>query len=362
MPELDLSKIDVEDFLEQLGLRNITQATEAEIKFSCPYPKHTHGDESPSAFMNTGEFEPWKATQWFCHGCHESGNAVSLTMYMFDITRLKARRFLREAYDPASYDPDAISVVKEIDRYRQMRDRQREVTFDLELPEETMHDYLVDWDRVFMSRDAGEDIPEPLEYIIDRGFSGETLSEWEFGFDPMSNRIVFPVRDHEGKLVGFKGRAWREGHQPKYLVLGDRPGRPARYDFPCYHTSSVVFGLHKAKEWGDGHLIVCEGELNAIALWEKGFENAVAINGSNLSDRQASLLRRHADTLTIFFDSDNAGTNGLEIVTDALKDFVRLRVVPEHEGDPADMDHDEIAKCIEEARGSAQLRVVRSHQ
>jgi hypothetical protein len=65
----DPSCIDVDDFLDCLDIENVTQATTTELRFSCPFPAHALGDETPSAYMNV------ETTAFFCHACHAKGNS-----------------------------------------------------------------------------------------------------------------------------------------------------------------------------------------------------------------------------------------------------------------------------------------------
>jgi DNA primase len=206
------------------------------------------------------------------------------------------------------------------------------------------------------------------DYAFGRGFLPDTLAEWQFGYDERSKRLVFAVRDEQNRLVGFKGRAL-DGRHPKYLVIGDRPGKPAHYGYPCYQTGKLVFGLSHALKLADPydedrhrHLIVCEGELNAVALWQAGYP-AVAISGSNFTEDQERLLIRHADSVTLFFDSDEAGDRAAWGYTDSkgqehlgaaqkLRPFIGVRLVPPHEDDPASMSEQQIADLIDSSVGS----------
>lgn len=352
MSAFDPSCIDVEDFLSCLEIRNARQATEKEMLFSCPFPGHSTGDESPSAYMNI------ETTAFFCHSCHEKGNAIHFTRKVLGCSPLEAIRLLKQRYSPAGINPEAYNMVAEVEK---ILTREPDATAVMPTLDPIILDrFAVDWHRADQA--PPELLPPALHYIMrQRDFDPETLIDWDFGYDEKSDRVVFPVFDHQGTLVGFKGRTWDPERQPKYLVLGDRPGRPERYGWPCYHTSRIVFGLHRfAHVRGEPDIIICEGELNAVALSQMGFDFAVAVNGSNFSDTQAKLIRQFGGSATVFFDSlkrdregnlvpDEAGRDGTEKVVQALKPFMPVRVVPEHEGDPASMDQDEVVECLENA-------------
>lgn len=290
-------KVDVEDFLERLDMDNVRREGRFEVRFSCPYPGHARGDASASAYMNI------ETTAWYCHGCHRKGNAITFAASILEISPVKARRLLRDAYDPGSLSPDDRDIVEEVHQILLgHRSRGVPVPQNHVLEEDRTDVFAVDWQAVAHSDEA----PEALVYMLARGFTPETLDDWELGYDARSDRVVIPVRDEHGALVGFKGRSW-DGHHPKYLVIGDAPGDDRR-GFGRYLPGQVVFGLNRARSQ---RLIVVEGELNAIALAQAGHPDAVALGRSGLTLRQARLLRSHADHLTFFFDADEGGDRGL---------------------------------------------------
>lgn len=351
----DVEKVDVLDMLDRLEIRNVHEVRGGEVNFSCPYPAHAAGDESPSAYMNL------HTTAYFCHACHAKGNAIRFASDILGISRIKAIRFLRETYDPAAFDPDSRSSEAELQRYRSKRIEAQPEQWEIRIDEEYNDERVIDWQRAW---DADEsERPEVINYIFDRGFHPEALDEFELGHDHIYDRLCFPVRDTDGDLIGLKGRAYRDGQQPKYLVLGDETGKRPRFGFPRYNVSRVVFGANKIYDQiKDGFdnipIIICEGELNVVSLWQKGFDNAVAVNGSNLSERQAYILRAIAGEVTIFFDSDDAGYNGAANVADALRQYMPIKMVPDHEKDPADLPREEIVEILDEALSIRQLELL----
>ncbi len=338
----DTRDIDVEEFLEVLEVENITKATEEEFKFSCPFPGHQHGDQNPSAYMNID------TTAWMCHGCKRRGNAVTFLAEHEMVSIMLATRWLHERYGGVGSDPDAYSARAELERLWEKNEREDAPLVDPKLDPEIIYDYAVDWRAV-----AESDSPPPWgEYMLDRGFEFATLNEWDIGYCEETNRVVIPVRDVEGDLIGFKGRAWRDEHKPKYLVLSP-------HGMDRYHVALNVFGLDAALLNQERELIVCEGELNAIALWQMGYYNAVAVNGSNFSDRQAFLLRNHADKVVVWFDPNDAGYDGILRVVNALSDYMPVDVVPDSEQDPADLmkagDEDSVRELLYSAHSALGL-------
>jgi DNA primase len=344
--KFDVSLVDVEDMLSSLEIENISQATEHEFKFSCPFPGHMHGDQNPSAYMNI------ESTAFLCHGCHRKGNAVTFLAELEGITTLLANRFLQERYGGVGSDPDAYSARVELEKLWEKNARVEEPNFDPPLAEEVMDDFSIDWHAA--AKVAPEVESDWFKYIFDRGFTPDTLVNWEIGYCDDTNRIAIPVRDVNGDLVGFKGRAWRDHHKPKYLVLQPR-------GLPRYHVARNVFGLYRAE---GTHLIVVEGELNVVAMWQMGYRNVVAINGSNFSDRHEFLLRNYADKVTIFLDSNDAGYDGTLKIVNSLGPHMPIDVVPDHDFDAADCinpekeaDESSVRRLLQEAQSEITIRL-----
>lgn len=327
--------------LEQFDVANISQATADEVLFSCPFPGHTHGDERPSAYMNDGTRDPELTTLWKCHGCGRSGNAVSFVAEYMNVTRQKARAWLKEHYAPGYRAPKFGSIAKEFEQRRKLHKRP-EVTTVPTLEPDVSRRFDVDWG--YYAEEHG-DQPD-VSYMLDRGFTPATLDDWGVGYDYDSRRITIPVCDADGNLVGFKGRAWEPDVRPKYLVLGDKGKRRARYGFPTYDKSRVVFGLDRWAASETQTLVLCEGEIDVMSLDAMGIA-AVCVGGSSLSEAQARLLRQYCDEIVMFFDDDKAGRNftwGIDKedgehspgAVEMLEPFIRIRIVGQHRYDAND--------------------------
>lgn len=356
MSAFDPECVDVEDFLECLECRNVKQATEREMLFSCPFPAHSGGDENPSCYMNI------ETTAFFCHSCHEKGNAISFTQKVLEISPLEAIRMLKARYSPNGIDPDARSMTEEV---RKLLDAQPLVQPENVILDPSIADrFALDWEAAHDAYERQEGHPA-CDYMFERGFDAPTLNLWGFGYDENSCRIVFPVCNEYGSLVGFKGRA-HDGRQPKYLILGDRPNRPQRYGFTPYQISLIVFGLDRVIEsWSaeatdDRTVIICEGELNVVALHQMGYTNAVAVQGSHFSNRQARLIRSYADRVILFLDSDSAGQEATERIAQTLNPHMPVFVTPDHEGDPASMVPSEVSDTIEKSVSHTVRELLRS--
>lgn len=294
MAKFDPSHVDVEHFLEALGIENVTKATQNEMRFSCPFAiNHAGGDETPSCYMNLD------TAAFFCHGCKERGTAVEMTSYVLSISPLESIRLLKQAYMPGGINPDARDIENEVRKIMYARE---ERVVQPRLDESLLAERAMDWRAAWENRG----IFLPADYFFERGFDPAALDSWEFGWDERSRRVIFPVRDVEGHLIGFKGRA-SDGRKPKYLVLGDGPGG-GPYGFPRYFPSHVVFGAHRYRDGVYDPLVVCEGELNAVATSRKTARPAVAINGSYFQPFHAKIIRKIANAgVILFLDDDEAG-------------------------------------------------------
>lgn len=346
-------EIDVEDALVELGIENVRSIGHDEWEFSCPFEGHAMGDRNPSNHMNAEKLV------YRCKGCHRSGTLIDLVGRMIKGSPIEALRWLRERYGE-TYRPlrgSAAAEAEEMEaRWAQRRARREKVR---PREDETIGPasiFSMDW----RSNEAA------AVYMRDvRGFSPETLEYWGAGFDRWTQRVTIPIRDEDGVLVGFKGRAISERAPVRYSLLGDRPGdeRPrygVGYGFDMHETDGVVYAIDVARRHGRRGVML-EGELNVWAMHDAGVRSAFGIGMSSVSETQLSIISWHFDELVAFFDPDAAGVKAVwgsydrerdryyEGLNTRLAGRCRLLVVPPHEGDPASMEPDERVALVESA-------------
>ena len=118
-------------------------------------------------------------------------------------------------------------------------------------------------------------------------------------YDRFRNRVIIPIADERGRIVGFGGRAL-EGAMPKYLNTAETP---------VFNKRKLLFGLDRAHRAiaSEGCAIVVEGYMDAIAAWEAGVANVVATLGTSFTEGHAALLLRRAPRIVFCYDSDAAG-------------------------------------------------------
>lgn len=145
-------------------------------------------------------------------------------------------------------------------------------------------------------------------------------------YDRFRNRIIFPIQDVEGRVIGFGGRAL-SGEEPKYLNSPESV---------IYKKSTSLYGLNHARDEirRSGKVIVVEGYMDVLSLWESGVRNAVASLGTSFSERHAAALKRFTNDVVVVFDCDRAGVKAAMRALGALLKadmFPRIAVLPEGE-------------------------------
>lgn len=150
-------------------------------------------------------------------------------------------------------------------------------------------------------------------------------SDFRRYYDRFRGRLMFPICDEQGRVIGFSGR----------VLSGDE--KTAKYvnspETPIFTKSKVFFGLDKSKRaiLDAGFAVICEGQLDLIACFMGGVQNIVAPQGTAFTDQHARILKRYADEVVLCFDSDDAGQNAAVRALDHLLASgmaVRVAVMP----------------------------------
>src|SRR5579864_2449534 len=153
-------------------------------------------------------------------------------------------------------------------------------------------------------------------------------------FDRFRGRLMFPIHNESGKVIGFGGRALRSGDEPKYLNSPETA---------LYRKSYVLYNLHRAKDAvrKSDYSVLVEGYMDVIGVHSAGIHNVVASCGTALTNTQVRAIKRHSDRIVVNFDPDAAGANAAERSIQMLLDeSLQVRVL-ELEGD---LDPDEYVK------------------
>ncbi|WP_163194295.1 DNA primase [Clostridium thermarum] len=281
----------------------------------CPF----HREKSPS-FSVSVDKQIYK-----CFGCGESGNVFTFVMKNRNIDFVEAVKYLA----------NRANITIEYDDYK---------TKVLEDQKERLYSVNVEAARFFYSNLLRS--KKSQEYFSARGISVSTVKRFGLGFAPDSwhdlmnalkrkgfseldmlnvglviksekgniydrfrNRVMFPVFDYRGKVIGFGGRVLDDS-KPKYLNSPESL---------IFQKGTNLYGLNFALKHNNNRtFIIVEGYMDCISLHQHGITNAVASLGTALTVQQAKLLKRYGDKIVISYDADAAGQaatiRGLEIL------------------------------------------------
>jgi len=288
------------------------------FKALCPF----HHEKTPSFIVS-----PEKQI-FHCFGCGAGGNVFGFVMKYENMTFIEAVELLA--------DKAGISIARQkIDTH----------VLDLYRVNNMVSEHFTN---MLINSPGGK---HAYEYLKNRGINSQTIKDFKLGYAPASpksllefvkgekiseavldkvgitaydsreknryvrfkNRIIFPIHNTQGKIVGFAGRALDDKTLPKYLNSPQTD---------LYNKSNILYGLNIAKkEIADNkHAVIVEGYMDLLPLYQAGFLNVVASSGTSLTVQQAKLLSRYVTKATIVYDGDTAGTKatlrGLDILVE----------------------------------------------
>ena len=302
----------------------------------CPF----HKEKSPSFNVN-----PHKQI-FHCFGCHKGGDVFTFVKDYENIGFMDAvRRLAERAKIPLEFEntPGAQESrhLKDqlLDVHEQLTTRWQNCLAN-EAAGQLARDYLTkrgvsgDAIKLFRIGAAPELWDDTVNWAKSKNFPLETVEQAgliikkeETGrhYDRFRGRLMFPICDEQGRVVGFSGR----------VLSGDE--KTAKYvnspETPIFTKSKIFFGLDKSKRaiLDAGFAIICEGQLDLIACFTNGVHNIVAPQGTAFTESHARIIKRYANEVVLCFDSDNAGQNAIVRSLDHLLASglaVRVAVVP----------------------------------
>lgn len=292
----------------------------------CPF--HKGGlESSPSLYVYVGQPNQKKHPGTsFCHTCGDGWSLGGL---------LKKLGVSRKVID----------VVKQSVEYVQPKKRNGLTTktlFEhLRLPEQILGIF--------------EYLPKVL---LNEGFSTETIKHFEVGYDRKRKRIIFPIRNHHGDLVGLSGRTTRN-ETPRYKVY-----RSELYEvIPNYsfNKSSVLWNLDKIYQRrmhidSTSPVVVCEGFKAAMWVSQCGHTDTVALLGTHMSMEQKFLLSRVANDVILFLDNDEPGRTAMDKIASDFGGRVQIANYQQLGASPDDLNVDEVLMAIESARTLLRIK------
>ena len=271
----------------------------------CPF----HKEKSPSFHAS-----PERGT-WHCFGCGLGGDGFSFIEKIEGVDFKGALKILADkAGVTIEYSGQREDTSKR-DRLRAVMNRASE-WFAANLRESSAYTYakhrglsdeaIKEWSLGF-APDAWRSL---LEMLVAEGFTIEELlsaglikeADGKSGtyYDRFRNRLMFPVRDVAGHVVAFTGRALAIDDVAKYLNSPETE---------LYHKSDILFGMDRAKDAvrTRGFAMLVEGQMDVLHAHQAGFENAIALSGTALTERHLTLMKRYSENLMLVLDADPAG-------------------------------------------------------
>ncbi|WP_201539038.1 DNA primase [Psychrobacter sp. 1044] len=160
--------------------------------------------------------------------------------------------------------------------------------------------------------------PQDIEGLKALGLVRQSESGRDY--DLLRDRVIFPIRDNQGRTIGFGGRALDDEVKPKYINSSDSP---------VFHKQHVLYGYYESRQQRADSWLVVEGYMDVIALYQAGIYGAIASMGTAINESQISRLLTLNPTLTLSFDGDSAGQKAawrtLEVALPVLADDKELR-------------------------------------
>ena len=329
------SRIDIEEVVSDfVSLKRKGQNLWA----CCPF----HDEKTPSFSV-----APAKGI-YKCFGCGKAGDAIEFVKEIEGLTYLQAMQYLGKKY--------GIQLEEEEETPEEIaRQNARESLFiTLNFARDYFHDLL-------LNHPEGRSIG--LSYLKERGYNEQVIKDFELGYsldewdglikkasdkgflketleaaglviekdgrhyDRFRGRVIFPIHNITGKVIGFGARTLKSDKGAKYINSPETE---------VYQKSKVLYGLHQARNSirQQDNCYLVEGYTDVISLHLSGIPNVVSSSGTSLTDEQIKLIKRYTNNITVLFDGDTAGIKaslrGIDMI---LESGAHVRVVefPESE-------------------------------
>lgn len=305
----------------------------------CPF----HNEKSPS-FTVSASKEIYK-----CFGCGRSGNSISFLMEQEKYSYVEALRWLAAKYNVEIEETETSPEFKQ----------QQQVSDSLYIINNFAQKFF---SNALLNTEEGQDIA--LAYLKERGFREDIIKKFQIGFNPEARdsftkealaaqynldylqksglvavrdgnaydnyrgRIIFPIHNQSGKVLGFGARIIKNNDKaPKYINTPENE---------IYVKSKLLYGSYFARQAIDkaDECLLVEGYTDVVSLHQAGIENVVASGGTSLTPDQLRLIKKYTNNLTIIYDGDNAGIKaalrGLDLALEESLN-VKLVLIPDKE-------------------------------
>ena len=305
----------------------------------CPF----HNERTPSFTVSPAK-EIYK-----CFGCGKSGNSIGFLMELEKYSYVEALRWLANKYN-VEIEETEMSPENKV-----LQSNADSLFIINNFAQQFFSDYL-------FNADEGRDIG--LSYLKERGFREDIIKKFQLGFNPgdrdrfstaalnaqyniellqksglvairdnkpadnYRSRIIFPIHNQTGKILGFGARILKTNDKaPKYINTPENE---------IYVKSKILYGSYFARQAIDkaDECLLVEGYTDVVSLHQAGIENVVASGGTSLTQDQLRLIKKYTNNLTIIYDGDSAGVKaalrGMDLALEESLN-VRLVLIPDKE-------------------------------
>jgi DNA primase len=309
------------DLVELIGHTVALKRVGSHYRGLCPF----HAEKTPSFYVRP------QTQSWHCFGCGKHGTAFDWLMEREHLEFSEALRALATIAGvtlPERRDPDAedqarrlLTILERAQTYYEgllrgsTGGRARAYLDGRGLSDETLQTFGLGY------APSGNGL---LRYLEGDGFSEQELqaagvigvADDGRQFDFFRERVLFPIRDGQGRTIAFGGRSLEDGGTPKYLNSRDTL---------LFHKQETLFAFDLARKpmAQERQVVIVEGYMDAAMAHQHGYRNVVATLGTAVTDRHLRLLHRHVDEIVLALDADAAGKaatwRALQVADESLR-------------------------------------------
>src|SRR3989344_3016195 len=325
------------------------------FKGRCPF----HNEKTPSFFVSPDR------GSYYCFGCQAKGDIFTFVQEFEGLDFIGSLKVLADRAGAALEHYNAgektenqrlHSVLEQAVFFYEKKLSENKVATDY-LHKRGVSDKTIKDFRIGLASAEWRDL---YDYLLERSVTAKDMlavglikqkDETDSYYDTFRGRIMFPINDSSGRVVGFSGRALApDDKTPKHLNSPETV---------LFNKSEILFGLDKAKKdiRVKDYSILVEGQMDLIMLHQVGITNAVASSGTALTETHLVKLRRLSNRIIMSYDGDSAGfsaSNRSSQLALSLGMELKLAVMPEGQ-DPADLAKENVEKLKECLRNSKHI-------
>lgn len=280
----------------------------------CPF----HNEKTPSFTVDD------RKQLFHCFGCGEGGDVVSFIMHKEGLSYIDSMKYLAKKAGIKLDDTKSSTENKILNRYYDInkdimmyfyKNLLTDKAGQIYLKNRGFRSNIVNTFMLGFAKNSWDDLLSYVknkDYLLDDIENLGLIKKSQNGkyYDKYRNRLIFPIINHYGKVIGFGGRSI-DSTMPKYLNSPESQVFKKRYN---------LYGLNIFKKQSNKDIILVEGYMDVIGLNNQGIDQAVASLGTSLTSDQAKLLKRYAKNVYICYDEDNAGIKATDRAIEILLD------------------------------------------